>query len=541
MAADDGSTPPDSAAGQGLVTRIGADHALTVEILAVLAGTALMLGYVHHRRSSYRRRSARARRRRHRAHARPSSVTRTAAYATAGNGTSWLAEPAAGGDPWMALPPRQSAVPPRPAAVRPRPGAGRPPHVDDHPSWPGRPGPYALHPDHPSWPGRPDPRWAATEAALRADGYPGWPAQPPPPWRDARPPADGGEPGWPGGAGPAARREPPPAVRRAPYRPPAAQAAPVLAVTVRPGSAPHGGSAARADTAPRAVIRPGPGPARQESPAGVIDRVRPGGSWVQPERVRVWDAGSVELATWIISEANQQAADIRHEARDQMAASLADAKQEATDLVRNASEQATATLAAAESEAAEIRAAVTKLSAELGGVAAQVTENLVGFVAPGTKPLTRPAAQPVATPTPEPVTEPEARPAAKPGTKPETRPTAKPAGQPGARPATKPGTKPAPKPGARPAGRAKGKPRQLRAIRVAAAATAALFLFAVGSGAMELVEHGFSFFVFRETGTGETGPSAPTDQQFLAQEAAAKAAAQRAHTPGHQPAKSTSG
>ena len=42
--------------------------------------------------------------------------------------------------------------------------------VDEYPSWPGPPGPYALHPDHPSWPGRPDPRWAATDAILQQDG-----------------------------------------------------------------------------------------------------------------------------------------------------------------------------------------------------------------------------------------------------------------------------------------------------------------------------------------------------------------------------------
>src|ERR1700722_5897026 len=241
-----------------------ADHALTVEMLVILVGVALAIACGRHRRSANQRRSAHARSRR-----------------------------------------------PQPL------------HADDYPSWPGRPGPYALHPDHPSWPGRPDPRWVSTESALRADGYPGWPGPPSPPWRDAEPP-------W-------------------------------------------------------AVTAPSPGPMRQEHPGGVIDRVR-------SERGQVWDAGSVELATWIISEANQQAADIRHEARDQMAAMLADAKQEAAELVAKASEQATATLTAAELEAAEIRATVTKLSADLGGVAARITENLVGLAPPATKPLTRPAA-----------------------------------------------------------------------------------------------------------------------------------------------------
>ena len=63
-------------------------------------------------------------------------------------------------------------------------------HTDDYPSWPGRPGPYALQPDHPSWGGgRTDPRWDSTEAALRQDGYPSWPESAAPPWGDAEPPA----------------------------------------------------------------------------------------------------------------------------------------------------------------------------------------------------------------------------------------------------------------------------------------------------------------------------------------------------------------
>jgi hypothetical protein len=150
--------------------------------------------------------------------------------------------------------------PPRAAAGHPKPAV----HADDYPSWPGRPGPGALHPDHPSWPGRPDPRWAAAEAALRADDYPSWP---------------GGQ-------------EPP------------------------------------------------------------------------------WDAGSVELAGWILSEANAHAAEIRHEARDQAAASLADAKSEAAELLRRASDQAAAKLAAVQSEAAQVQAALMKLSTELSEVAA---------------------------------------------------------------------------------------------------------------------------------------------------------------------------
>jgi hypothetical protein len=546
MAADDASTASDTAAYQGLVAGILADHSLTIEIIVVLVGAALMLAYGHHRRSVNRRHSAHGRTRRSPAHDRASSVARMAAYPAAGDRTPGPGRPAAVGDSWLSAPPRAAA--------------GQPLHADDYPSWPGRPGPYALHPDHPSWPGRPDPRWAATEAALEADGYPGWPDSGPPPWRDAVPSADNSGPVWPGGGGPAARRQPQPTA----HRPPPAAGQRALSAPVRTDFGSWTDAAPRADIMPRqGPMRQGPmrqepmrqEPMRQERQAGVVDRVRPGADWVQPERVQVWDAGSVELATWIISEANQQAADIRHEARDQMATSLADARQEAAELVRKASEQATATVTAAEQEAAEIRATITKLSADLGGMAAQVTQNLAGFATSGTKPLTTPAvqsvtapsaAQPIATPAHEPVTGLQARPAARPTTqprtKPETRPKSRPAGQPGTRPVGRPGTRSAPKPGTRSAGRAKGKPRQLRAIRVAAVVTAALFLFAVGTGATEVALHGFSFFVFRESGAGETGPSAPTDQQLLSQQAAAaKAAAQKAHTPGRHSAKSTPG
>jgi hypothetical protein len=84
----------------------------------------------------------------------------------------------------------------------------------------------------------------------------------------------------------------------------------------------------------------------------------------------LWDASSVELAGWIVSEANAHAAEIRHEARDQAAASLADAKKEAAELLRQAADQAAAKLAAVESEAAQVQAALMKLSTELGEAAA---------------------------------------------------------------------------------------------------------------------------------------------------------------------------
>jgi hypothetical protein len=73
-------------------------------------------------------------------------------------------------------------------------------------------------------------------------------------------------------------------------------------------------------------------------------------------------------------------------------------------------------------------------------------------------------------------------------------------------------------------------------MRIATAATATLFAFAVVMAGLEIGTFGFKFFTFRSAGTGETGGS-ETDQQFLAQQAAAAAA----HTPGRHSAKSASG
>jgi hypothetical protein len=67
-----------------------------------------------------------------------------------------------------------------------------------------------------------------------------------------------------------------------------------------------------------------------------------------------------------------------------------------------------------------------------------------------------------------------------------------------------PGATRAAEPRTRSARRPQGPPRQLVAARVAAAATAALCLFALTAGTAELALHGFAFFVFRSGGTGET-------------------------------------
>jgi hypothetical protein len=136
---------------------------------------------------------------------------------------------------------------------------------------------------------------------------------------------------------------------------------------------------------------------------------------------------------------------------------------------------------------------------------AYVTENVLSFAPPATKPVTRPTVQPIAWPAPEPGADPEARPAAGPATKPGTKPNSRAVGR--------PGTRPAPKPATGPARKLESRPRQLVAIRVAAVATAALFLFACIAGTTEVALHGFRFFVFRSAGTGETGPDGLQEDQ----------------------------
>jgi hypothetical protein len=235
--------------GHGLLERMLGDQMIVNGMLVVIAISTLTFAYRHLRHVRGQRQSAHSRARRAPDTGRIPSPANPPGPAA--DGGRWT-----GGDPWMTPPPRAAAGHPKPAGkpapARPAPAgpvpAGAPSaaasaavHADDYPSWPGRPGPGALHPDHPSWPGRPDPRW---------------------------------------------------------------------------------------------------------------------------------DAGSVELAGWILSEANAHAAEIRHEARDQAAASLADAKKEAADLLRQASDRAAAKLAAVESEAAQVQAALMKLSTELGEAAA---------------------------------------------------------------------------------------------------------------------------------------------------------------------------
>jgi hypothetical protein len=403
-------------------------------------------------------------------------------------------------------------------------------HTDDYPSWPGRPGPHALHPDHPSWGGgRNDPRWDSAEAVLRQDGYPSWPESVAPPWPDAEPPAAND------GSGrrdaPRAGFDPGPSPAAGPGPDPRLASAPRAGYAPRPGTAPYPGIDSRPVSVPPANFVPGPGPVHQAGYApgpgpapragyappgfapqpdyprgpgpaprtdfvprhgpvarpgatGVMERVGPevdrvrAAGLVQTAQGQVWDAASVELATWIISEANQQATEIRHEARDDAATARADAKQEAARLVQQAADQAAATLAAAEVQAARIRAGILKLSADLGGVATNFTEDLLSPARLAATPATKPAARPA--------------------TKPATRSASAPAAKPGVSPRrTKPETQ-----------ADKTKNRQVSAARKVTAALVALTLAGVATGAVEVVLHGPAFFVFRANGAGasQTGP-----------------------------------
>jgi hypothetical protein len=65
-------------------------------------------------------------------------------------------------------------------------------------------------------------------------------------------------------------------------------------------------------------------------------------------------------------------------------------------------------------------------------------------------------------------------------------------------------------------------------------------LFGVGVGTTEMALHGFdfSFFVFRQA-AGETDGAAPSDQQFLANQAKAQAALNRPAEPQGRHAKTT--
>jgi hypothetical protein len=316
-------------------------------------------------------------------------------------------------------------------------------------------GQYALHPDHPSWPEAPFAPWPAADA----------------PVIDRRP------------------------------------AAPPLPERVRPPFTPQRDFPPRADVPPH-VLAPRrdiplhrdmdfhPAPIMSETLTDVANWAQPDIAYAQPAREQIWDAGASQLANWIIEDANEQAAAITREARSQASSSLADAQQEAAELVRRTGEQAALTLEAAELQAAEIRATMTRLTTELSGMAAYVTQSL-GTAPPTPAPPTPAPPSSATTAFAPPTTERAARPAAEPAARPTAAPGVKPARQPTAAPAVAPTALPGGKPNA--------KSRQHAAVRVMSIFTAAMVLFALTAGGAEVALHGFKFFVFRSAGTGETG------------------------------------
>jgi hypothetical protein len=223
-------------------------------------------------------------------------------------------------------------------------------------------------------------------------------------------------------------------------------------------------------------------------------------------RDSLWTAGQVLTlaegrAAQIAQQAHDYAAAIRESAEREAAAITQQASGHAATVRQAAERQAAEIRQAAEREAAELRARLDSMSGELGRVAAYVTESLAAPAMPSTAPALpgAPPAPPGASPA-----QPTATPARHDATP--SRPDTTPAGP------AKPRTTPAKKP--------QKQGRQQQAMRIATAATAALCLFAVGTGATEIGLHGFPFFVFRSGGTGQTAGT-ETDQQFLARQAAA--------------------
>jgi hypothetical protein len=230
------------------------------------------------------------------------------------------------------------------------PGWAQPPAAQGE--YPGQPGPYgqyALHPDHPSWP---------------ESQFAPWPGEAP--VIDHRPSAVAMAPPLP-------TRQRPPFTPQPDFPP-------------RPDAQAHT-LAPRRDLPLHRDMDFYPAPVMQDTITDVANWAQQDVAYAQPAREQIWDAGASQLADWIIKDANEQAAEIFRQARSQASSSLADAQQEAAELVRRTGEQARLTIEAAELEAAEIRATMMKLTNELTGVAAYVTQNL--SPAPSASPRSR--------------------------------------------------------------------------------------------------------------------------------------------------------
>jgi hypothetical protein len=447
------------------------------------------------------------------------------------------------------------------------PGASYPPHRDsqqaapprggyqgqltpDHPSWPGENYPTAddarkparplsgnegqFGPEHPSWPGG-DQRSQARVIGGSAEPRPvsAFEVHHEPRGRTAPQPVTPAAGPMPGGPGMGQQTRPPaappgssrhlagatslsaeypaydhpatqhPAAEYSGYENPAHQP--------RHGRDPGGQSQAVLTRDPR-------GGYEQAASRGTEIAVDQSGAMADPVRQRVqelWNTDSFRLVERMLSEADDEATKI-----------IDTAQYEAAEIRKFAADRAAATLTSAEREAADLRAAVMKMTTDLGGVAAYVTENLAIPTMPGTRPAARPAALPSAEPAILPADQPGAQPAILPGAAPgaestttqHARPAAKPAvrSQPSATesltkpaaptrptarpPAARPGVSPRRSP--KPRTTAKPKARQVGAWRKMVAALVIFFMVGMTSAAAEIGMHGLSFFVFRNAGAG---------------------------------------
>ena len=277
----------------------------------------------------------------------------------------------------------------------------QPPPQADYPDWtgtpanqdqytdPGWPRQSAPQPDYPGWTGQPAPQadyqgWTQ-QPPPQAD-YPDWTGTPQPEYaratRTVRPVCSPSRPSQ------LARIPVCALARRGPGdRPPAVAVAPPLPERVRPPFTPQPDFPPRADVPPN-VLAPRrdiplhrdmdfySAPIMPDTITDVANWAQPDVAYAQPAREQIWDAGSSQLADWIIEDANQRAAEITREARNQASNSLADAQKEAAELVRRTGEQAALTIEAAELQAAEIRATMMKLTTDLTGMASYVTQRL---------------------------------------------------------------------------------------------------------------------------------------------------------------------
>jgi hypothetical protein len=214
---------------------------------------------------------------------------------------------------------------------------------------------------------------------------------------------------------------------------------------------------------------------------------------------RAWQARAAQY-----SQVQEYVTSLRAAAEKEAAAIREQAAQQAASLTREAAQEAARIREVAQQAGAELRAALAAMSEEMGRVAAYVSENLI--VPP--IPAGRPAAVPAPRPTRSTLRALRAAPDTRPGQAPATQPARRAPGQ--ARPATAPAV-----PGKEPGKRT----RQQNAMRVSKFAVAAGLLGVAATASTEFALHGPSFFVFRQSGTGET-PGNFTDQDFLAREQA---------------------